>query len=287
MDQLLGRIAGQPCWSAIVGADDDYPFVLHFGEKRRRSLRLANPRLSFLQRTYEGEFSLLVECAWRVDGPTAVVASCWDPADVRQEALERLVDVTVRTVTAQAPGYDLQLVFENGHALRCLSVETDVDRPRDNWHLYTPDALLKVGPRGRPDVKTTEEARVAFQRLRLSLIDESSDLPARTPRRWPRPAPELDAEPPSSVSPDEPRIAPTAPDAKDPAPPDASAPSARTPPTVVDTEGPADSASRPTVADSARSTDSQTLSDETSVDAPPRPAPLRLAPIRADDDPPV
>ncbi len=192
--ELLEQLRGQPCWSAIVGSGADFPFVLHFGEKLRRSLRLANPRLTFLQRTYEGAFSLLVECAWRVDAPSHVVASCWDDSQARADALERLVDQNVAGVRANPPGYDLELAFDDGHVLRCLSVETDLHRPRDNWHLYTPEALLKIGPRAKPEVRTAEEARAAFRRLRLTLIGESEDgvtLEERGPR-WPRPAPDQD-----------------------------------------------------------------------------------------------
>ncbi|MEM7674825.1 MAG: hypothetical protein AAF449_02350 [Myxococcota bacterium] len=190
--QLLGDVRDQPCWSAIAGSEADFPFVLHFGEQLRRSLRLANPRLSFLQRTYEGSISLLVECAWRIDSPEQVVASCWDTFEARRDALDCLVDQNVKTLTASAPGYDLVLEMEDGHTLRCLSVETDLERGRDNWHLYTPQALLRIGPRGRPDVRTTEEARAAFRKLRLSLIGGSSDAPIR-PRRL-RPAPEVTSD---------------------------------------------------------------------------------------------
>ena len=196
---LLDRVSGEQCWSVIVGSDADFPFVLHLGEKLRRSLRLANPRLSFLQRTYEGSISLLVECAWRLDGPDRVIASCWDPPEVRREALENVVDQAVTVVRAEPPGYDLQVAFESGYALRCLSVETDVERPRDNWHLYTPEALLRVGPRGRPEIRTTEEAKVAFRRLRLSVMGESDEPSMPRSRPWPRPAPE--ADPPSSSEP--------------------------------------------------------------------------------------
>lgn len=190
-----------------MGPDSDYPFVLHLGEKLRRSLRLANPRLTFLQRTYEGAYSLLVECAWRVDAPGHVVGSCWDVPDVRRAALDRLVGQNAVTVRAEPPGYDLEMVFEDGHALRCLSVETDLQRSRDNWHLYSPSALLRVGPRSRPDFRTAEEARAQFQRLRLALIGESDDplaLQGR-PRRGPSVAPERtdppDNRPPSPDGP--------------------------------------------------------------------------------------
>ncbi|MEO1335146.1 MAG: hypothetical protein AAFV29_05865, partial [Myxococcota bacterium] len=194
--QLLGQVRDQPCWSAIVGSEADFPFVLHFGEQLRRSLRLANPRLSFLQRTHEGSISLLVECAWRIDSPDRVIASCWDTFEARRDALDCLVDQNVKSMTASAPGYDLVLEMEDGHTLRCLSVETDLDRGRDNWHLYTPQALLRIGPRGLPDIRSTEEAKVAFRRLRLSLMGGDQEESPIRPRRL-RPAP--DPEPTDDV----------------------------------------------------------------------------------------
>ena len=201
--ELLQDVEGTPCWSAIIGSASDFPFVLHLGERLRRSLRLANPRLSFLQRTYEGEYTLLVECAWRVDSPERVVASCWDEPDVRQAALERLVDQKVCAITAEPPGFDLVMKFDDGHVLRCLSVETDAGRSRDNWHLYTPTALLRVGPGAKPELRTAEEAKSDFRRLRLALIGETDDplaLEGRRPR-WPRPAPDhRPKEPPAGES---------------------------------------------------------------------------------------
>ena len=197
VNECLRALVEEPCWSAIAGSTTDYAFVLHFGEKQRRSLRLANPHLSFLQRTYEGTYSLLIQCVWRVDAPGGVVASCWDERDQRMAALDRFVDRTVSSVQAITPGYDLTLVFDDGTALRTLSVENDLQRGRDDWNLHGPDTHVRVGPGARPQVRTAAEARAAFQRIRLALLEETE--PSEQAPSWPD-RPQGEADPPKAPS---------------------------------------------------------------------------------------
>ena len=80
LEDALQDLVGLRCFSAIAGSGVEFAFALHLGEKQRRFLRLANQRLSFLQRTYEGSHMLVVECTWRLDGPDGVIASCFDRA---------------------------------------------------------------------------------------------------------------------------------------------------------------------------------------------------------------
>src|SRR5688572_33495201 len=80
LEGVLSDLIGCRCFSAISGSGVEFAFALHLGEKQRRHLRLANQRLSFLQRTYEGSHTLVVECTWRIDGPDGVIASCFGRA---------------------------------------------------------------------------------------------------------------------------------------------------------------------------------------------------------------
>lgn len=171
LDKLIGSLVGQPCWSAVAGDADDYALVLDLGEQQRRSLRLANPNLTFLQRTYEGSHSLLVECPWRVDAPFGVAVSCFDArrTDGRaKDALDQLAKRNVVAVEAEWPGYDLVVRFEDGWSLRAFAIETDDKSGRKNWHCWTPDGLVVVGPRSRVEHVTTAEAKATFLRLRLA-----------------------------------------------------------------------------------------------------------------------
>lgn len=178
LESILETLVSQPCWNAIAGRGPDYTLSLDLGSKERRSLRLANPTMSFLQRTYEGSHSVLVECPWRIDGPTAVEATCFDLADdedVAKRALDQLAKRKVVAATANAPGRDLVIEFEDGWALRTLAIEVDPKSERNNWQCWTPVGSITVGPRSRVVVATPKEAEEAFERLRLAPFEGFDD----------------------------------------------------------------------------------------------------------------
>jgi len=184
LEWLLSQLVGAECFSSIVGEAEDYAVVLHIGERQRRSLRLANPRLSFLQRTYEGSMGFLVECPWRIEHPDGVAATCFDPrgeAQAGTQAVEALVGQTVQHVEVLDPGYDLVLRMSQGWVLRAFCLETDrvaapppkeaeqaaarrfVPPPpaksarRRNWSVWTPEGTWVVGPRGGLEPEPAEE----------------------------------------------------------------------------------------------------------------------------------
>jgi hypothetical protein len=120
-------------------------------------LRLPNPRLSFVERTYEGSHSLLVECVWRIDGPDGVIASCFDkakPAGPRTDAVESLVDRAVESVKVSRPAFDLELSFEGGRVLRCFANEVDDTGKRNNWSYACPFATATVAAGGALTLQT-------------------------------------------------------------------------------------------------------------------------------------
>ncbi|MEQ9499745.1 MAG: hypothetical protein RIT81_22895 [Deltaproteobacteria bacterium] len=171
LEALVKSLVGQPCWSAVAGDADDYALVLDFGEKHRRSLRLANPELTFLQRTYEGSHSLLVECPWRIDAPFGVAVSCFDARredGKAKDALDQLLGREVVAVDATWPGFDLTLRLTDGWAVRVFCIEVDEKSGRKNWHCWTPGGLVVVGPRSRVELATSAEAKKAFEQLRLA-----------------------------------------------------------------------------------------------------------------------
>lgn len=172
---LLSQLEGAECFSTLVGSGEDYALVLDIGDRKRRSLRLSNPRLSFLQRTYEGASGLLVECPWRIDTPDGVAASCFDdrsPGGRGATAVQDLASKTVISAVTEAPGYDLVLRFSEDWVLRIFALETawmphkaplrsersmarDEDSPGSvtrksprNWSVWTPGGSLGVGAHG-------------------------------------------------------------------------------------------------------------------------------------------
>ena len=175
LEGVLSDLIGCRCFSAITGSGVEFAFALHLGEKQRRHLRLANQRLSFLQRTYEGSHTLVVECTWRIDGPTGVIASCFDrakPAGPRDSALEDLVDRNVVGVELIRPGLDLMLRFEGDFVLRLFATEVDVGGKRNNWTYSCPFATATVGPKSIVTLETASERLAALAHLASLPPDE-------------------------------------------------------------------------------------------------------------------
>lgn len=181
LEQAFGKV----CWSAIASERTDYVIVLDLGEKVRRSMRLANPRLSFLQRTYEGEYSFLVECAWRLDGPKGVITACYDsnePGGLMHRGLREIEGRSLEGASIQGAAFDLTLAFSGGFSLRCLSTEIDPRSKRNNWSFWSPQGLVSIGPRGRSRTETRAEAERHFAKLKRSLAQDEDDVVSRLGR---------------------------------------------------------------------------------------------------------
>ncbi len=150
---MLEALNGQTCLSVISDAGDEYTIVVHLGEKQARSLRLANPRLSFLKRTFEGSHSVLIECPWRLQDESAVLTSSFDEGERRQEALSKIEGQTIESATASGVAQDLALSFSSGLSLHAFCAEVRLskigDAPvRGNWSAHWPGGSVEVGPRG-------------------------------------------------------------------------------------------------------------------------------------------
>lgn len=189
---LLGDLVGQSCWSAAAGLDREWLVVLDIGERMRRSLRLANPALSFVQRTYEGSHAVVVEGCWRIDGPNQVVVSCLDvrtPTDRLQAGLDELKGRPVTAIEAAPPAHDLAVHFEGGFCLRAFVLEPlpppavsvpEGDRPpappplpKASWTVFTPRGTVRAGPHGRlGDPRVPPTTPKGDDGPRLSLVDE-------------------------------------------------------------------------------------------------------------------
>jgi hypothetical protein len=147
---FLEQLVGQRCWSAL-GGGRGWALSLELGGRRRRSLRLSNPGLSFLQRTHEGTHGLLLLCPWRLDGPDGFVTSGLDPSGPGgglDAGLGRLLDRAVEAVALGPGRADLEVRFEGGLALRALAVLADPRRGGEDWACFTPGGRLEARARG-------------------------------------------------------------------------------------------------------------------------------------------
>lgn len=187
----LEELVGRECWSAKAGLDREWLVVLDLGDKVRRSLRLANPTLSFEQRTFEGSHAVVVEGVWRVDGPDGVVVSCLDvrtPTDRLDAGLAELIGRKVESAEANPPAHDLRVRFEGGYVLHAFVLEPlpapkvsvpeggpppkPPRQPQACWTVWTPQGTVMVGPHGKlGDPKVPADPKPNGRRLELVDVD--------------------------------------------------------------------------------------------------------------------
>ena len=176
VEERLAPIVGQRIWSAIAGPQGDYVLSLEVGEQVPRSMRLANPRLSFLKRSFEGEFGFLFECPWRLDGPDRVLVSYLGLIGRRDPPLSddirELNDRVIERVEVIGPGWDLALHLADGAVLRAFSAEVDVRRKRNNWAFWSPEGPLTVRPGGRIAEREAPSRQERMRRRLEALPDD-------------------------------------------------------------------------------------------------------------------
>jgi hypothetical protein len=153
---VISILNGLECWYASTGGAAGATFELAFGGKIRRAIPLHNPSHSQEFRQYEGEASLFVWCAWRLDSPDSTITSWDDEQTTIQNGLARLTGSRVLAVDIFPPGWDLDMRFDNGLRLHVFADHVPGDPSFDgNWELVTQNWLLAFGP----GAKYTIEAR--------------------------------------------------------------------------------------------------------------------------------
>lgn len=176
---LVKDAAGKECWGVLATESGDDALVLDLGEKQRRSLRLANPHLSFVQRTYEGEFSFLIECVWRLDGSEGVIVTSLDDDrahGVRTRKMKVLEGRALRDALVENEGYDLSLIFDGGYVLRCFSALAA--KRRINWSFASPSVRVSIHPYGRPEIESRKTMEKRLEALKRAIRGDEGDTVA-------------------------------------------------------------------------------------------------------------
>jgi hypothetical protein len=176
---LVRDAAGKECWSVLATESGDDALVIDLGEKQRRSLRLANPHLSFVQRTYEGEFSFLIECVWRLDGSEGVIVTSLDEDrahGVRTRKMKVLEGRSLKDAVVENEGYDLTLVFDGGYYLRCFAALAA--KRRINWSFASPSVRVSIHPFGRPEIESRKTMEKRLEALKRAIRGDEGDTVA-------------------------------------------------------------------------------------------------------------
>ena len=128
----ISAMAGEECWGVACGEGTGSVIALHIGARTIRAKPLRNPHASYLIRRYDGAYSLLLWCSWRIDSDLDVVAGSHmvntndGPMVVGSNAI---CGQRITSATCSGPAFDLRLEFENRHTLvvHCSAVGKDYE----------------------------------------------------------------------------------------------------------------------------------------------------------------
>jgi hypothetical protein len=143
----LSSLGGLGCWYVSCGGAASSTFQLALGQKIRRLIPLKNTSHSQEFREFEAEVSLVIWCAWRLDGPKGPITS-WDDEEKSIETeLSKLIGTQIETIEALPHAWDLTIRFNNSLILRVFCDHVSGKPSFDgNWDLRTPSTSIAVGP---------------------------------------------------------------------------------------------------------------------------------------------
>lgn len=157
LKQMVILLTGKSCWSAIGAGAAGSNMLLEFGDRVPLRTPSVNPHLSPLQRTYEGELGLFVECAWRLEAHNHVIVGSGDDSRSDGPISTKLNLVVGQSVTSAALAEgapDLAVSFTDGLVLKVFCDQGSEEDGWDNYSLRVGDTIVVVGTQGRIRVET-------------------------------------------------------------------------------------------------------------------------------------
>jgi hypothetical protein len=151
LQALILRLRQTECWAVIAGRGTGSAIDLHFGAKVTRKTALSNPTLSEEERRFEGEISVYVTSAWRLDSDVNVICGWLDAdenVDEMVRGLKSMVGHKVGAVEVRTPAWDLRISFDNGLSLVIFADQTSLD-DGDNYSVFDGGGGFTVGACGQ------------------------------------------------------------------------------------------------------------------------------------------
>jgi hypothetical protein len=96
-----------------------------------------------------GKSYMRIECAWRLETATAVLAASEDPHDVLATHVQSLQGRSIRDAEVLSPSLELRLSFDDGKRLIVFPLYANMTDDYDNWILRTPDGKALIAGPGR------------------------------------------------------------------------------------------------------------------------------------------
>jgi hypothetical protein len=149
----LMDLRGKPCWSFYAGPSTGSHVDFDFGRKVPRVVpMLGNRNLTDDQKFHEGEMSLFIECAWRLDSDEEVICGSTDSNEKGGPmliGLQSVLNRVVEDVDLRKPAFDLTLRFRGDLSLRVFCDQTNLEDDDSNYTFHAKDRIYIVGSRGR------------------------------------------------------------------------------------------------------------------------------------------
>jgi len=133
----LKKLIGKPLWATVAGVGTGSILGLKFGKKIKKARPSNNPHLSRSARYYDGEFGMMVYCAWRVEKDSNIVCGSMDSNEsggLMVEGIKVLHNKRVRAIhIGKIP--DLCIDFDGGLKLRLFcDTGTRGKKSDDVWY---------------------------------------------------------------------------------------------------------------------------------------------------------
>jgi hypothetical protein len=137
LNNQLKKMIGKPLWATLVGGCTGSILGLRFGKKLKKARPTPNPHLSRIVRYYNGEFSMMIFCAWRVERDSKIICGtgdCNERGELTVEGIRILHGKRVRSVhVGKIP--DLCIDFDAGYKLRLFcDTKTSNKKSYHKWY---------------------------------------------------------------------------------------------------------------------------------------------------------
>lgn len=138
VQELMSRLQGKVCWYTLAGKGTGSIVQLYLGDKVPRRTPIRNDKLPASAREFDPEYSLLVYCAWRLDGATQPITSWREPEDNDGPMVRGLAELhgeTIQAVEVLEPAWDLFLRFTGGKTFRVFCDRAVFEKDDINWFM--------------------------------------------------------------------------------------------------------------------------------------------------------
>jgi hypothetical protein len=136
----LLELNGKECWGMAAGSGTGSVIELFIGKKIPLKEPVDNLNLSDDVRNNDAEFSLFIQCVWRLDSTKKVICGAWDDNSCKGKmlkGLKLLVNPKILCVNVSEPAFDLGIEFSNGLSLKVFCDQTNEKDKLDNYSLIT------------------------------------------------------------------------------------------------------------------------------------------------------